>query len=181
MRVREIRVAKPYAQALYDAAQEQEVLDRAVEDAHQIITLVQDSAEFDQFVRNPIISPRFKEDTFRDLLSESLHALTLNFLLLLASRQRERFLHAILKAFLELVDLKAGRIVAQVTSATPLTEAQQASLNAKLSAYSGKEVRLELSVEPSIKGGFVAQLGDTVLDASVATQLQRMKELLARG
>ena len=52
---------------------------------------------------------------------------------------------AILQMFLEIVDLQAGRVVAQVTSAVPLTEAQKTNLSQQLSNYSGAEVRLELS------------------------------------
>ena len=179
--MRDIRIAKPYAQALYDAAVEQDALDRIVGDANQIISLAQDSEDFEGFLTNPILSPQFKSEMFQQLLSETIHPLTLNFLLLLASKQRERFLVAILQAFLELVDLKAGRVVAQVTSAVPLSDAQQADLVQQLSDYSGAEVRLELSEDSTIRGGIIVRLGDTVFDGSVATQLQRLKSLLARG
>ena len=179
--MRDIRIAKPYAQALYDAAVEQEALDRIVGEANQIISLAQDSEDFEGFLTNPILSPQFKSEMFQQLLSETIHPLTLNFLLLLASKQRERFLVAILQAFLELVDLKAGRVVAQVTSAVPLSDAQQADLVQQLSDYSGAEVRLELSEDSTIKGGIIVRLGDTVFDGSVATQLQRLRSLLARG
>ena len=179
--MRDIRIAKPYAQALYDAAVEQDALDRIVGEANQIINLAQDSEDFEGFLTNPILSPQFKSEMFQQLLSETIHPLILNFLLLLASKQRERFLVAILQAFLELVDLKAGRVVAQVISAVPLSDAQQADLVQQLSDYSGAEVRLELSEDSTIKGGIIVRLGDTVFDGSVATQLQRLKSLLARG
>ena len=179
--MRDIRIAKPYAQALYDAAVEQEALDRIVGEANQIISLAHNSEDFEGFLTNPILSPQFKSEMFQQLLSETIHPLTLNFLLLLASKQRERFLVAILQAFLELVDLKAGRVVAQVISAVPLSDAQQADLVQQLSDYSGAEVRLELSEDSTIKGGIIVRLGDTVFDGSVATQLQRLRSLLARG
>ena len=179
--MRDIRIAKPYAQALYDAAAEQAALSRIVGDANQIISLAQESKDFEQFLTNPILSPQFKSEMFQQLLSEAVQPLTLNFLLLLASKQRERFLVAILQAFLKLVDLKAGRVVAQVTSAVTLSDAQQASLVQQLSDYSGAEVRLELSEDTAIKGGIIVRLGDTVFDGSVTTQLQRLRSLLARG
>ena len=179
--MRDIRIAKPYARALYDAAVEQDALDRVVGDANQIVSLAQESEDFEGFLTNPILSPRFKSEMFQQLLSETVQPLTLNFLLLLASKQRERFLVAILQAFLELVDLKAGRVVAQVTSAVPLSDAQQANLVQQLSDYSGAEVRLDLSEDSDIKGGIVVRLGDTVFDGSVGTQLQRLESLLARG
>ena len=179
--MREIRIAKPYAQALYSAATEQDILDRIVTDANQILQLTQESEDFDGFLTNPILSPQFKSEMFQQLLSETVQPLTLNFLLLLALKQRERFLVAILQRFLEIVDLQAGRVVAQVTSAVALTDAQKANLTQQLSDYSGAEVRLELSKDVEIQGGVIARLGDTVFDGSITSQLQRMRALLARG
>lgn len=180
--MREIRIAKPYAQALYDAAIEQNVLDHIVADADRLIALTQESEDFDKFVTNPILSPQFKGEMFQQLLSETVEPLTLNFLLLLASKQRDRFLVVILNTFLEIVDRKAGRVVAQVTSTVPLNDAQQADLTRRLHGYSGAaEVRLELSVDDAIQGGTVIRLGDTVFDGSVISQLERMRTLLASG
>ena len=179
--MREIRIAKPYAQALYSAATEQDILDRIVTDANQILQLTQESEDFDGFLTNPILSPQFKSEMFQQLLSETVQPLTLNFLLLLALKQRERFLVAILQRFLEIVDLQAGRVVAQVTSAISLTDVQKANLTQQLSDYSGAEVRLELSEDAAIQGGIIVRLGDTVFDGSITSQLQRMRTLLARG
>lgn len=179
--MREIRIAKPYAQALYEAATEQDILDRIVADANQLLQLAQKSEDFDQFLTNPILPLQFKSEMFQQLLSETVHPLTLNFLLLLVLKQRERSLVGILQMFLEIVDLQAGRVVAQVTSVVPLTEAQKTNLTQQLSDYSGAEVRLELSEDVEIRGGIVVRLGDTVFDGSIASQLQRMRTLLARG
>ncbi len=179
--MRETRIAKPYAQALYSAATEQDILDQIITDVNQILQLTQDSEDFDQFLTNPILSPQFKSEMFQQLLSETVHPLTLNFLLLLALKQRERSLVAILQMFLEIVDVQAGRVVAQVTSAVPLTDAQKATLSQQLSDYSGAEVRLELNEDTAIQGGVIVRLGDTVFDGSIISQLQRMRTLLARG
>jgi F-type H+-transporting ATPase subunit delta len=179
--MREIRIAKPYAQALYSAATEEDILDRIVEDVNQVLQLTQDSEDFDQFLTNPILSPQFKSEMFQQLLSEAVQPLTLNFLLLLALKQRERSLVAILQMFLEIVDLQAGRLVAQVTSAVPLTDAQKTTLSQQLNNYSEAEVRLELNEDAMIQGGVIVRLGDTVFDGSIASQLQRMRTLLARG
>ena len=75
----------------------------------------------------------------------------------------------------------AGRLVAKVTTVVPITHDQEQRLIQQLSTYSGKQVRLETETDEQIQGGFVVQLGDTVFDASVATQLQRLKQQLAKG
>jgi len=179
--LRAIRIAKPYGKALYEASVEQNVLDDIVTDVHRVVELMRDSEEFEQFVINPMLSPQIKSDLLQQLLGEAVHPLLVNFLLLLAAKQRERLLVSILQTFLEIVDLRANRLIAQVTSAVPINDAQQTSLVKELSEYSGKEVRLELSEDVTVKGGIVVRLGDTVFDGSVTAQLQRMKDLLASG
>ena len=134
-----------------------------------------------QFINTPLMSPQIKSDTFQQLFSESMNPLTLNFFRLLALKQRERYLVAIMDAFTSIVDEAAGRVVAKVTTAVPITQTQEHQLIQQLSAYSGKQVRLETETDEEIQGGFVVKLGDTVFDASVTTQLQRLKRQLAKG
>ena len=179
--MRDIRVAKPYARALYDAAVEQGALSAVVADVHALQQTMEQAEEFAQFLSSPLLSPQIKSETFQNLFAESVHPLTLNFLRLLALKQRERYLLAISEVLLEIVDEAAGRLVAQVTTAVPMTAAQRASLAQQLRAYSGKEVRLETTIDAAIQGGFIVQLNDTVFDASVATQLRRLKERFAKG
>lgn len=179
--MRDIRVAKPYARALYEAAVEQSVLPSVTDDLETLQELIEQSEELAEFVNTPLLAPQFKSDTFQELFTDVLHPLTINFFNLLALKQRERHLVAILDVFAAVVDEAAGRIVAQVTTAVAITENQEQHLIQQLSAFSGKEVRLETETDEQIQGGFVVQLGDTVFDASVSTQLQRLKQQLAKG
>ncbi len=179
--MRDTRVAKPYARALYEAAIEQNVLASTTGDIEQLQELIEQSEEFRQFIDTPLLSPQFKSDTFQELFADSLSPLTVNFFKLLALKQRERHLVAIMDAFSDIADAAAGRVVAQVTTAVPITEDQEQHFIRQLSSLSGKQVRLETETNEQLKGGFIVQLGDTVFDASVTTQLQRLKEQLAKG
>lgn len=179
--MRDIRVAKPYARALYEAAIEQDELESVVTDIANLQDVIEKSEEFSEFINTPLLSPQFKSDTFQQLYSDTMHSLTINFLKLLAQKQRERYLIAIMDVFSSIVDEAAGRIVATVKTATPITQDQQQRLIDQLSIYSGKQVRLEMETDEQIQGGFVVKIDDTVFDASIATQLQRLKQQLARG
>ncbi|MDE0685624.1 MAG: ATP synthase F1 subunit delta [Candidatus Poribacteria bacterium] len=179
--MRDIRVAKPYARALYDAALEQGALDAITADMDKLQGLIEQSVELTQLVHSPILSPQFKSETFQQLFADAMQPLTINFFKLLASKQRERYLIAIIDAFSAIVDEAAGRLVAKVTTAVPITPEQEERLTQQLSAYSGKQVRLETTTDAQIEGGFIVQLDDTVFDASVASQLQRLKQQLAKG
>ena len=179
--MRDIRVAKPYARALYDAAVEQDALASIIADVDTLRELIEQSEEFTQLIHSPVLSPQFKSETFQVLFADAVQPLTINFFKLLALKQRERYLIAIMDVFSGIVDEAAGRLVAKVTTAVPITSAQVERLTAQLSAYSGKQVRLETTTDAQIQGGFIVQLDDTVFDASVASQLQRLKQQLAKG
>ena len=179
--MRDIRVAKPYARALYDAALEQNALADIVADIDYLQALIEGSEEFVQLLSSPILSPQFKSETFDQIFADATHPLTINFLKLLALKQRERYLSAMMDVFSAIVDEAAGRLVAKVTTAVTLTSEQETQLRQHLEAYSGKQVRLESTVDPEIQGGFIVQLDDTVFDAGVATQLQRLRHQLAEG
>ena len=179
--MRDIRVAKPYARALYDAALEQNALASIIADIDKLRELIEQSEEFTQLIHSPVLSPQFKSETFQALFAEAMQPLTINFFKLLALKQRERSLIAIMDVFSAIVDEAAGRLVAKVTTAVPITSAQEERLIAQLSAYSGKQVRLETTTDAQIQGGFIVQLDDTVFDASVPSQLQRLRQQLAKG
>ena len=179
--MRDIRVAKPYARALYEAAMEQRVLPSIAADIVTLRSLSEQSEEFGEFINTPLLSPQLKSDMFQQLFTDGMHPLMINFLQLLAQKQRERYIVAIMDVFTSIVDDAAGRIVAKVKTAVPITQEQAQRLVQQLSTYSGKQVRLETETDAQIQGGFVVQLGDTVFDASVATQLQRLKRQLAKG
>ena len=179
--MRDIRVAKPYARALYEAAMEQNTLPSITADIERLQELIEQSEEFGQFIDTPLLTPQMKSDTFSDLFADSLSPLTISFFRLIALKQRERYLVAIMDAFLSIADEAAGRVVAHVTTAVPITENQEQHLIQQLSTFSGKQVRLETETDEQIQGGFIVQLGDTVFDASITTQLQRLKQQLAKG
>ena len=179
--MRDIRVAKPYARALYDAALEQDALVSIIADIDKLRELIEQSEEFTQLIQSPVLSPQFKSETFQQIFADAMQPLTINFFKLLALKQRERYLIAIMDVFSEIVDEAAGRLVAKVTTAVPITSVQEERLIEQLSAYSGKQVRLETTTDAQIQGGVIVQLDDTVFDASVASQLQRLKQQLAKG
>lgn len=179
--MRDIRVAKPYARALYEAASEQDALGPITTDVESLRELIEQSEELTQLIHSPVLSPEFKSETFQQLFADAMQPLTINFFKLLALKQRERYLLAVMDVFSEIVDEAAGRLVAKVTTAVPITPEQAERLTQQLSAYSGKQVRLETTIDAHIQGGFIVQLDDTVFDASVASQLQRLKQQLAQG
>ena len=78
--MRDIRVAKPYARALYDAALEQEcVWMSIIADVGKLREFIEQSEELTQLIHSPVLSPQFKSETFQQLFADALHPLTINF------------------------------------------------------------------------------------------------------
>lgn len=94
------------------------------------------------------------------------------FLLTLAEQHREAALPAILHEYIELAkEKKRNLILADVTTALPLTAAQEQALADKLAALTGKTVKIRQNVDASILGGIVVRVGDKLIDGSVSRQL----------
>jgi F-type H+-transporting ATPase subunit delta len=99
-----------------------------------------------------------------------------NLLLVLVSSRRQSLLPAIEEAYRQLVDKREGRVVAQLTTAVPVTAAEQKRLAEQLSKRLHLEVRFESLVDPSLLGGAVVRVGDRVFDASLTTRLQQLRQ-----
>jgi F-type H+-transporting ATPase subunit delta len=176
------RVARRYARALRDLAGERRQLDRVAEELAQFERLLAAEAE----LRTALLRPWVKAGAKRAIafaVAErlGLSALTRNFLALVAQRRRLDLLPEIVAAYRALVDEAAGRIRAQVRSAVPLSDPERATLRERLSRKLGKTVFLDTEVDPALLGGFVAEVGSRVLDASLAGQLSALGQRITRA
>ena len=101
-----------------------------------------------------------------------------NLLLLLADRGRLGYAAAIADRFRDLADAKLGRVRARVTSAVPLSAAEAGRIAERLAGITKGQVLLETAVDPSLLGGVVAQVGSTVYDGSVRSQLEELRRAM---
>jgi F-type H+-transporting ATPase subunit delta len=104
-----------------------------------------------------------------------------DFVGLVAERGRMDHLREIIAAFRDLVDEDLGQARADVRTAAPLTDAERDDLARRLGSALGKRILLEERMDPTLLGGFVAQVGSFIVDGSLDGQLGRMRERLARG
>src|SRR5205085_12009909 len=101
-----------------------------------------------------------------------------NLLYILVTRQRLALLPRIFESYQQLYNREKGIMVADVTSAVPLDEAQQKRVVAELSKITGKTIELRVHQDPSILGGLITRIGDELIDASVATRLANLSQRL---
>jgi len=177
--VRETAVSQRYARALLEAAESQGALDRVSRDVAGVIDLIDASEDLKRLLESPMVHPRSKRDALTALFSDKIAPLTLNFLLLLVDRRRERVTEGILRQFVVYMEEREGVVTAEVRASQPLSQGQQEAMIQRLSSYLNRRVRLRIEVSPQIRAGFVARVGDVVFDGTVETQLRQLRARLA--
>ncbi|SHK85870.1 ATP synthase F1 subunit delta [Rhodothermus profundi] len=174
-------VARRYARALFEEARargQAEAIDADVAVLHESFTT---SRELARVFESPVIPREKKKKIIETLFAGRLQPLTVRFLELLVEKERESLLPAVVAAYRALQDEEQGIIEAQVRTAFPLDEAGAQPLVAKLERLTGKKIRLRLQQDPSLIGGVVVRVGDTVYDGSVRQQLTALRERLRRS
>jgi F-type H+-transporting ATPase subunit delta len=175
-------VPRRYARALFQLAQEDGQHENVGAQLEAVASVVRGTAEARTLVANPGYTPA-QRHALVDLLAQhlSLQPVTVSFLHLLVERHRMAEIQAIALAYREMVDEKLGRVRATVTSVTPLPPDELGRIRDALSAATRRTILLESRTDPEIVGGLVAQVGPTVWDGSLKTQLERLRRELKSG
>ena len=172
--------ARRYAQALFLIAEENGDQDQWLADL-EVLASSSRNPDFIAFIDSPKIENVKKIEVIKEAFSKSISDLALNLVSLLATRNYVASLSSIADAFQELVDSAKGVERAEIVSAVKLTDGQEKDVVDKLTQMVGKELSVTTYVDESILGGYLARVGDRLLDGSVKTQLEDMRRELIRG
>ncbi len=174
-------ITTPYAEAFLQVAESRNEADEVVDQAKAVLALWHESPELRKAMASPVLEVDAKKAVLEKLFSDQLTPSFLNLLKLLADRQRIGVLDAVLDRMLELYREQRNIALANVISATALSEEQQAELSKKVQAVAGTDkLEFNLSVDPDLIGGFVVKVGSKVIDASLAGQVRRLGLALAK-
>lgn len=169
------KVAQSYAQALLSIAQSKNLTEEIGGDARTLQSLLLGNQDLRNFFSNPFIQSENKKALLRQILGESSSPYLRNFLLLLVDKRRIAFLEPILQQYLVLLRQLNQTVLAEVTSAVPLTEAQQQTIKEKVIALTNsRQVELETKIDGELIGGVIIKVGSQVIDASLRGQLRRL-------
>ena len=175
-------LATPYAEALLQVTDLREESQTVSEQCKQLLDIWNSSSDFREAMVSPVLEPDAKKKALQTLVGEQVAPSLLNLLKVLADRQRLLAFDAVLLRYLELYREQQGITLANVRSAQSLSETQQEALSKKVQAMAGTDkVDIDLSVDPSLIGGFVVSLGSQVIDASLAGQVRRLGLALAKA
>ena len=174
-------IAKRYAQALFELADESYQIKKVVTDMELIHQCFLDSEEFRVFVRNPIIPYEKREEALKSLFGKKIEEVTLEFLKLLAQKDRLEFLDLIAQEFKVLVRQAQGIVQAEVVAADKLTDDQAKTIESRLKKHLGKDVELATSVDEDMIGGLKIKIEDQIFDYSLDHQLKSFKSKVLKG
>jgi F-type H+-transporting ATPase subunit delta len=178
-----LRIAKRYAKALFEIAEETKNLEKITNDVVFIDSLIRSSRELQLFLKSPIIKEDKKREVLKEIFSDSrVDPVTLKFIMLLVEKKREDILHDIVKVYQQIYDEKMGIVSAEVVTAVEVGERLKKKIEQKILELTGaKKVKASYRVDPSIIGGIVIRVGDTVYDASIRRRIQLLREQLIYG
>ncbi len=173
-------IARRYASALADVILDRGEAKEVQHELQQWEELLQSNAALQEVFRNPTIALDQKRAVLNKLIDRAKpRSTTANFLKVLLQNQRLTELPEINRKLAAILDERAGMVAAIVTSARPVPDNIQRSLEQRLIAVTQKKVRLDFKQDPDLLGGLVTRIGSTVYDGSVRNQLQQMKERMA--
>jgi F-type H+-transporting ATPase subunit delta len=172
-------MAGRYATALFDLAREANAIDAVKSDLDRFDALVAESADLTRLVRSPVFSEGEQLQALSAVLERAgIGGLAANFLKLVTSKRRLFAVRDMITAFRELVAQHKGEATAEVTVAEQLKDEHVQALREALNSVSGKDVDLDIKVEPAILGGLVVKLGSRMVDTSLRTKLNAIKHAM---
>ncbi len=174
-----ITSGKRYAQAAFELAVERNELQSWQESLKRIAEITADT-KLVAWLESPKIPFDVKKGLLEERLGE-LNPLALNLACLLVSKGRLRIAGNILREYDRLLDAYYGIEHADIVTALPLDEEDKQRLSRQLGEMMGRKIVIDAQVDPSVVGGFIAKIGDTLIDASIRNKLEALSKSLVEA
>lgn len=175
-------LATPYAEALLQVTNGRDESEDVATQCKELLALWESSQALRDAMTSPVLEPSAKKKALEQLLSQQIKPSLLNLLKVLADRQRLTAFDAVMSRYLELYRESRNISLAHVRSAQALSEDQKASLTSKVQSMVGSgSVEIDLTIDPSLIGGLVINVGSQVIDASLSGQVRRLGLSLAKA
>lgn len=169
-------MAGRYATALFELALEENSLDTMKDDLDRFTALLDGSEDLVRLVRSPVFGAEEQERALAAVLDKAkIGGLAAKFLLLVAQKRRLFAVRQMIRAFRLLLSRHKGEARAEVVVAERLSDKRLEELKSAVAGVAGKNVSLDVVVDPSILGGLKVKLGSRMVDASLKTKLNSMR------
>jgi F-type H+-transporting ATPase subunit delta len=172
-------MAGRYATALFELARETDAIDAVKADLERFDALVAENPDLNRLVRSPVFSAAEQLQALSAVLDRAgIGGLAAKFLKLVTMNRRLFAARDMVRGYRELVALHKGEATAEVTVAERLKDDHLAALKSALKAVSGKDVDLNIKIDPAIIGGLVVKLGSRMVDTSLRTKLNAIRHAM---
>lgn len=170
------QVAERYASSLFELAADSKAVAKVEAELSGFEKLLSSSPDLGRLIKSPVFSAEDQLKAISAIADKArIGGLTGNFLRVVAKNRRLFALPGIIAAFRRIAAEARGEISAEVTSAHELTGAQQTELKAALKSVAGKDVAIDVTVDPSLLGGLIVKMGSRQIDTSLKTKLNSLK------
>jgi len=173
-------IARVYARSLFEVAQEAEKLDVVREQLGAFADALEETRELAVFFFSPYFSTTEKKDGLASAL-EDVDPTVQNFLELLVEKHRMPAVFRLRREFDRLWEEENKLLPVQITSAVELEAATVERIGREIGEQTGRKVNLVSTVDPDVLGGIVLRVGNSILDASIATRLETLRKQVARA
>jgi F-type H+-transporting ATPase subunit delta len=167
-----------YASALFSIARAEGHLSEVEDEMFRFARALESSDELRSTLSDSLIPPAKRQAIVEDLLGDKTTTTTKSFVSMLVAAGRTRDIGGISDQLVRRTASDKSQTVTEIRSAVALSDDQRARLEAALSQATGKSVAVKVIVDPSLRGGVVAQVGDVVIDGSISTRLAQLKSRL---
>jgi len=169
-------MAGRYATALFELANESNAIGDVQRDLAALEAMIADSPDLARLVRSPVFSAEEQGKALAAVLDKAgISGIAANFLKVVAANRRLFAVAEMIRGFNRLVARHKGEVTAEVTVAETLNDARMTEIKAALKAVTGKDVQVDVTVDPSIIGGLKVKVGSRMVDASLRTKLNSIK------
>ncbi|AOY75581.1 F0F1 ATP synthase subunit delta [Clostridium formicaceticum] len=173
-------IARKYAKALFEVAQEDNNLQPIREELNFIKEALGENENFKKLLHTPLITSNEKKDIVKNVFKDTLTNEVMNFLYILVDKGRVNHIEEIVKEFNVMADASKNMVEAVAITAIPLNKERLQKLQVQLSMASGKNVKLNNEVDESVIGGVLIKMGDKVIDGTLKSRLGHLKQQLSQ-
>ena len=168
--------ANRYSLALYELANESNIISKVEENSDSLLKLISINKEFNSLIKDPTMS----QDNLKNVINKisenfNLEILFKNFLNFLISKRRFFYIEKILKSFNEICSEKRGELKAEIRSAKELSQEEIDKITEELSSNFKSKIKLNYNHDKDLIGGLVVQVGSTMIDSSIRNKLQQIE------
>ena len=173
------KIAAPYARALFDFSVEKNIMHQITADFQNLEIFLNETRELVEYLNNPVVRQEAKGEILAKTLKSQINTETFKFLMVLVERDRINLLSTVITSYLELIYQTASIKMIEVSTASAFTNLQKNTLIQKLKELTNaREIRLIITVDPSLIGGFLIKTESKVIDFTVKNQLQKLAKHL---